>query len=298
MYSAEERRVTAAHASCRVDSLVGGRYLGLEHLQWLSDTGERIETQSGPEVEVWVLDPQDDDVILASWAEHFRQHYCLDAEIDDLRRGYDLSRKDYLLQLVFPDASAAPGPSIRAGDFAEILVADYLEFVLGYSVPRWRYDEKQVRNESTKGTDIIGFHVAGDKESPADELAIYEVKATLSGAGRGNRLQDALDGSAKDFNLRKAESLNAMRRRYLHSGHKDLADMVMRFQNRSRRPYREVSGAAVLLHNPALSRSKLAESDCSSHPNRENLRLLAISGADLMNLVHALYGKASEDAER
>jgi len=164
-----------------------------------------------------VLAPKDDDDTLASWAAHFRQYYCLDSEIDELRRGYDLSRQDYLLEIVFPDAQATPGPSIRAGDFAEILVADYLQHLLGYHVPQWRYDEKIIRNESVKGADVIGFRLVGDAESPLDELVVYEAKATLSGRERGNRLQDAIDDSAKDFNIRKAYSLNAMRRRYIRA---------------------------------------------------------------------------------
>lgn len=266
------------------------------HLEWLVDTKERLLTSDGHEVEVWRLNPEQDEEVLASWASHFRSHYCLDAELDELRRGFDLCRRDYLLQFVFPDAKVGLGPSIRAGDFAEILVADYLEHRLGYWVPRWRYDDKPVRNESTKGTDIIGFRLAGADESPEDELAVYETKATLTGKGRGNRLEDALTGSAADFHVRKGESLNALRRRLFRSGQIAQADTVMRFQNRSRRPYRETSGAAALLHDGAFDRVQLRSTDCSAHPNRNSLKLLAITGPNLMRLVHALYAKAADDA--
>jgi len=70
----------------------------------------------------------------------------------------------------------------------------------------------------------------------------------------------------------------------------------MRFQNRARRPYREFSGAAVLLNDPAFVPETLADADATDHPNGENLRLLAIRGTDLMKLVHALYARAASDA--
>src|ERR1700690_2369688 len=112
------------------------------HLAWLMDTGGRITTADGKVVEVWELRHSSDCATLSDWAKHFRNHYCLDTEIDALRNGTGLSRADYLIHIKFPDATAAPGPSIRAGDFGEILAADYLEYVLGYWTPRVRFGDK------------------------------------------------------------------------------------------------------------------------------------------------------------
>ena len=84
-----------------------------------------------------------------------------------------LSRAEYLNSIKFPDRSTAPGPSIRAGDFGELLVADYLQYCLGYWVPGTGIWNKTIRNESTKGSDIIGFHFFRDgKGFPKDILAI------------------------------------------------------------------------------------------------------------------------------
>src|ERR1700704_1387571 len=124
------------------------------HLDWLLDTGDRLQTADGREVEVWELNHTDDVAILSAWAKHFRQQYCDDGMLDALRQGTGLSRAEYLAQLRFPDAKDAPGPSIRSGDFAEIVVADYIEYKLGYWCPRLRYDLKWTRNESTKGCDV------------------------------------------------------------------------------------------------------------------------------------------------
>lgn len=86
-----------------------------KHLKWLVDTGKRLSTADGKQVGVWEFRHEKDESILSVWAKHFRNHYCLDCDIDDLRRGYGYSRAEYLTQIKFPDASAAPGPSIRAG---------------------------------------------------------------------------------------------------------------------------------------------------------------------------------------
>tara|TARA_R110002167_G_scaffold293826_1_gene498480 strand:- start:174 stop:473 length:300 start_codon:yes stop_codon:yes gene_type:complete len=88
------------------------------------------------------------------------------------------------------DPKAALGPSIRAGDFGEVLVADFLEYLFGYWVPRTRYSDKTIRNESTKGSHI-GFHIVKDgKASSKDRLEIFEAKAQFSGKKAKARLQD------------------------------------------------------------------------------------------------------------
>ena len=56
-----------------------------KHIQWLVDTGKRLKTTDGKEVEVWEFRHQNDDDVLSAWAKHFRNHYCLDTEIDFLK---------------------------------------------------------------------------------------------------------------------------------------------------------------------------------------------------------------------
>lgn len=128
-----------------------------EHLSWLVDMQKSFQTLDGKDVKIFELKHKKNEKILSAWARHLRNHYCRDDEIDDLRCGFVLSRCEYLKQIKFPDGKAKPGPSIRAGDFGEILVADYVEYILNYVVPRTRYLDKDIRNESKKGIDVIGF---------------------------------------------------------------------------------------------------------------------------------------------
>ena len=64
-----------------------------EHTKWLVDTGERLKTADGKEVEVWEFRHEKDEAVLSAWAKHFRNHYCFDSEIDYWRKGYKYSRR-------------------------------------------------------------------------------------------------------------------------------------------------------------------------------------------------------------
>jgi len=175
------------------------------HVNWLQKLPATFSTVDGTAAHVWEFNYDANSPALNDWAINFRNHYCLDSEIDLLRG--PLSRKEYLNQIKFPTESGGLGPSIRAGDFGEILLADLLQWLLGFWVPRVRWSSKVIQNESTKGSDVIGFKfVADDTYSPSDVLAIFEAKTKFSKSG-GNKLQDAINDSTKDH-LRIAESLN------------------------------------------------------------------------------------------
>lgn len=266
------------------------------HIEWFQNTGIRLATVDGQEVEVWRLHHVDDQAILSAWAAHFRNHYCSDTDLPDFAAGTGMSAAEYLVSIKFPDAKAAPGPSVRAGDFAEILVADFIEFVLGYWCPReLRYQDRWNRNDSTKGCDVVGFKFASeDAHNPDDELFIFEAKAAMSATNK-NRLQDAVDDSAKDM-LREAMTLNAIKQRFLERHDRSSALKVQRFQNMADRPFRRISGAAAVLDDGVFEADVIAETDAQEHPNVGNLKLIVIRGAALMDLVHALYERAANEA--
>ena len=200
------------------------------------------------------------------------------------------------MDLTFPDKSVAPGPAIRAGDFAELLVSDFVEFFLGYWVPRGKYAEKGSRDESVKGVDIVGFkcHSAAQPRH-ADEMLTFEVKAQLSGGKYSGRLQVAVNDSGKDY-LRAAETLAAMKRRMHLAGQQDSMLMVQRFQNVADRPYQLLSGAAAILSDAAFDTEGIEITSVAEHSNKENLKLIAVKGKDLMTLAHALYQRAADEA--
>ncbi|WP_379153660.1 Hachiman antiphage defense system protein HamA [Paenibacillus sp. sgz5001063] len=266
-----------------------------EHTRWLYNTGRKITLIDGGEVELWHLQHEDDDTVLSMWATHFRNQYCLDSEIDFLLEGTGLTRSQYLDSIKFPDPRLAPGPSIRAGDFGEILVADYLEYIMNYWVPRTRYNNKTVRNESTKGSDLLGFHINNPPmDSLEDILTIFEVKAKFTGSDDA-RLQKAVDGSAKD-QARKAESLNAIKQRFLDKQMIDDARRIQRFQNPEDKPFTENYGAVALINTPFVDNDIIKSTSVQKHPFPQKLTLLVIHGDRLMDLVHELYRRAANEA--
>ena len=267
------------------------------HLDWLVDTGERLTSADGVEIQVWELQYGDDPAVLSAWAKHFREHYCDDEMLKKLVPGTGDMNAEYLIKKKFPDEKEAPGPSIRSGDFAEILVADYIEYKLGYWCPRQlRYDQKWNRNKSTKGCDVVGFQfVNDDGVNPNDELFVFKSKASMSGNKPINRLQDAVTDSGKDA-LREATTLNALKQRFYERGEEAPALKVQRFQNMADRPFKRVSGAAAVLNSSLYDGTLLAQTTTTGHFNAANLKLIVIRGETLMKLVNALYARAANEA--
>ena len=275
------------------------------HLQWLNDTGDRLKTADGKIVEVWELAYNSDEATLQAWAKHFRSHYCPDDSIDFLRGKQ--TRKEFLENIKFPSSSSKLGPAVRAGDFCEILVADYLQWILGYWVPRVRWNSKIVRDESPKGSDVIGFYFdKAGQVSPKDALAVFESKARFSNSSGKDRLQDAINDSAKD-RIRIDESLSYIKQRLFEKGSKEEAAKVERFQNPVDIPYREIHGAAAIYSTEFLDTSAISGADTQKipvgknghfrpHPNAKNLILVVIKGKDMMTLVHELYRRAADEA--
>jgi hypothetical protein len=267
------------------------------HLDWLVDSGERLTSADGVEIEVWVLQYGDDPDVLSAWAKHFREHYCDDEMLKKLIAGTGKTASEFLVETKFPDEKKAPGPSIRSGDFAEILVADYIEYKLGYWCPRQlRYDHKWSRNESTKGCDVLGFQfVKEGGADPNDELFVFESKATMSGNTPVNRLQDAVTDSGKDA-LREATTLNALKQRFLERGENAPALKIQRFQDMADRPFKRISGAAAVLNLPLYDGALISKTHTAGHFNAANLKLIIIRGETLMTLVNALYARAANEA--
>lgn len=272
-----------------------------KHINWLDDTGDRVITTCGKSVPIYRFNyVTSDDSTMREWAFHFRSHYCEDSAIDDLRKGYKFSRKDYLLNIKFPvakakDKSEKTGPATRSGDFSEILVADYLAIKHKYWVPRVRYEFKVNRNTSEQGSDVMGMKFDTNNHAPSDELFILEVKGTLSGKSKKNRLQDAIDHSDKD-RMRVAESLNAIRQRLQFKNRQPEADYIIRFQSPKDNPYIMKYGAAAVLTDGAFDKAVIASSITSAHMNHDKLELLVINGTDMMTMVHQLYERAANEA--
>lgn len=248
---------------------------------------EDIVTKDGNTVEIYELFGTEESV-LEEWGKHFRQNYCDDGLLDLLVIGTGMTKKEYLCTQKFPDKNDDFGPATRSGDFAELLISDYLEFVLGYIVPRERYKNKFNRNSSTQGTDVIGFKIHGNKPAADDEFITFEVKAQASGKIAKNRLQDAVNDSHKDA-IRKGETLSALKQIYIEKGNYEKAAQVERFQNKPDRPYTEKYGAAAVHSTTTYSDDLIKKVELKGSKRW----MIVIKRDNLMNLIHRLYEVAS-----
>lgn len=270
-----------------------------EHSTWLSVTDSSLKSVDGKLIVVYELKPDfKNELALVRWAAHFRNHYCLDTNLDKYRRGTGKSRSEYLVDYVFP-TNEDFGPATRSGDFAEILLADLLEYQFGFWVPRTRYARKTIRNESTKGADIVGFQFQDSTNftaSKADVLTTIESKAQMSGNKPKAKLQEAVVDSVKD-KMRLGESLNAIKQR-LYEDNKDIeAERIERFQEGIKVPYIRNYGAGAVFCSSVYQKPHVCgTTDCSSNENVENLMLIVVHAEELMKLVNSLYQRAANEA--
>lgn len=265
-----------------------------DHINWFQ-VHPQLLTEEGKVVTVVEFLHQPDEAILSAWAKYFREHYCPEELLDAMTAGTGLTRAEFLERDVFPHADRAPGPSIRAGDFAEILVSDFLEYSLQHWVPRWRFSEKATPNQSVQGTDIIGLKLSETGNPLQDTLTTFEVKAQLSNGPPQPRLQVAVDDAAKD-KVRQGYTLHAMKRRALLTGDVEKAALVERFQNKADHPFTEQTGAAAVVSNVAFDAAQVVLTRTDSHPEEALVMLLVIRGDDLMALAHRLYERAANEA--
>lgn len=253
---------------------------------------DKLYTKDGKEISVLRLEVENEVVVLDEWAAHFREQYRYLKDLDYERKGTGKSREEYLRGFVFPSHNEAPGPSTRVGDFCEILVADYIEFICNYYVPRIRYRNKFNRNMSPPGSDVLGFKM-GKKPSAKDKAIVFEVKGTSTPTGRikgDKRLQDAIDDSSKDL-LRYAESLNATKMRLHYMGKEDETKIIERFQNKTDRPYTIKYGAAAVLTEEKFIAQDMINVTAERHVG--NVELIVIYTKNLKALIEGLYRRAA-----
>lgn len=254
------------------------------HCAWFENALTNLETSDNKQVLVVNFNHTVTDIdTINEWARHFRLNYCSESDIDSGIVATGLSRSDYLQNHKLPTRG-----SIRAGDFAELLVADYIQFILGYTVPRTRYDRKINPNSSTQGVDVIGFKFSLDENQSHDELITCEVKARFTRSA--NTLQHSINDSKKDFETRLPIALNAMRQRLLDRNDIEGSNQVARFENKTALPYKEISGATFVCSQNQWSESLVTDS-VGEHPN-ENTLYVTFLGDDFMSLANRLYETA------
>ena len=254
---------------------------------------EPIITDEGKEIEVFNLDIQDEPEIFEEWAKQFRRNYCSDDELKEMIVKMHISSREYLKNFKLP-SDRRIGLSTMSGDFGEILVSDYLQYIEEYTVPRTRYDNKVNKDTSTQGSDVLGYK-KDSLNAANDEVVVIEVKSSSSNSSSSkakSKLQEAVDHSDKDFE-RLSSSIVASYLR-LKKSNIEQANVVERFLNKTDNPFNVIYGAVAVHSNQSYDVDVIKTVASKKHRDYQKLRLLVIHSDELMKFIRELYLKASE----
>lgn len=259
---------------------------------------KEIISSNGTKVKIYKLNNEIlDEEALNKWAYGMRNNYVEEHLLESLIAGTGLTKKQYLEQNIFPNPKNSQGAATMSGEFGELLVYDYINFVLKYYVSRTRYFEKINPDMPLSGTDVIGYKFKNIyKPSIKDQLLVAEVKTRSSKAGRKmsleyNPLGKAIIDSEKD-RVRIAESLNAEKRRLLTRNRFDEAKIVERFQNKTDTPFFLNLYAVAVLDSDLYSEQFVLDVINEMKKKIIDKNILIIHSTELKTFLRDIYRRA------
>ncbi|WP_025730827.1 Hachiman antiphage defense system protein HamA [Atopobacter phocae] len=238
-----------------------------------------------------------DEEALNKWAYGMRNNYVEEHLLESLLAGTGLTKKQYLEQNVFPNPQNSQGAATMSGEFGEILVYDYINFVLEHYVSRTRYFDKINPDMPLPGTDVMGYKIQNiSKPSTKDQLLVAEVKTRSSKTGKKMSLEDnplgkAIIDSEKD-RVRIGESLNAEKRRLLTRNRVDEAKIVERFQNKTDTPFSLNFYAVVIIDSYLYSDQFFLDVLNEIENKIVDKNILVIHSKELIAFLRDIYRRA------
>lgn len=257
-----------------------------------------MPTSIGIEIQVYKLNSELlDDNSLNNWALGLRNNYIEECLLEKAISGTGLTKKEYLEKMIFPNPRVAQGAATMSGEFGELLVYDYINYVLEYYVPRIRYFHKVNPNTPIHGSDVIGYKMGSyNRVSKNDKLLVAEVKtrSTISGnktKACTNIVTDAITDSNKD-RVRVGESLNAEKLKLLDKGRIKEAKIIERFQNKTDNPYILDFFAVAVMDNELYSDQVVLDVVNSHSESIKSTNVLIIHSKELLLFLRDLYRRA------
>ena len=235
------------------------------------------------------IDYKEDENILDDWALHIRRNYIEDAVLQEDADDNGMTVEQYLHDYVVPQKGKGFGSTARSADIAEVLIADLLEFVYQYSVPRYKLKNRSGKNNSQQGTDVIAYKYKNADKTPndKDELIAAEVKAALSTSDY-TPIKSAIIDSRKD-ELRLARSIDYCRKRLKELGKSEESIEVKRFLFKPDNNYRITYVAAGISSRENID--SVIELNVSGEELeiKSNEAVFYVHGKKLMELTHNIY---------
>lgn len=254
---------------------------------------ENIVLEDGTPINSYKLEHKCDEDIINEWAIHIRRHYISDEELMESIETHGISSKDYLCQYVIPQKEDAFGCSSRSNDISEIIVSDLFEYILSYTVPRCKQNNRSGKTQSEHGTDIIAYRFHNQKKpNKMDELLAIEVKAGLS-SDKYTPIIDAISDSQSKDEHRHAHTLDYYRKKLKMMGNIAQAEEISRFQLKPEYPYQITYIGAGLITKDVIQNDILIGITKNSIQLKSINKIYLIHGKNLMDLTHNLYQRCS-----
>ena len=258
------------------------------YIDWLVEE-KGLVVQGGHEVRSYRIDYTDESAVIDDWALHIRRNYIKDEDLSESARLNGLTEEQYLKTYIIPQKNEPLGATARSGDIAEIVVSDLLEFIMGYTVPRYKQMNRSGKNNSEHGTDIIGYKFYKSDKTPneRDELIATEVKAKLTSEDYDS-LASAIEHSGKDED-RLARTIDYCRKKLRCQNDSKYSEEVTRFLIKPENNYKIIYCAAGISSRTAIDESITLSIDGEELKISDGQAIFFIHGKKLMDLVHKVY---------
>ena len=263
------------------------------HMKWFVEE-QGIQLKDNTPVNCYFIDYQDDEILLDEWALWIRRNYIDDEQLLEDAEVNKMSVEEYLKKNVIPQKKDLLGPTARSADIGEIIVSDLLEFVHGFSVPRYKMKNRSGKCNSQQGTDVIGykFYNADHTNSNKDELIAAEVKATLTLKDYSS-LSKAIEHSAKDEH-RLARSIDYCRKRLRELRQTKESKEITRFLLKPENNYKITYAAAGISSKKVVDTVIELDEIDSGLEIRNGEMIFFIHGEKLMELTHKIYERCKK----
>jgi len=262
------------------------------YIDWLVEESG-ITLNGTQEIKCYRIDYCDDSNVIDDWALHIRRNYIYDEDLQESAAINDLTIDEYLKKYIIPQKNEPLGSVARSADITEILVSDLLEFIMGYTVPRYKQMNRSGKNNSEHGTDVIGYKFYKKDKTPdeRDVLVAAEVKAKLTSTDY-SPIASAIVDSKKDEH-RLARTVDYCRKKMKAQSDFTTANEVTRFLIKPENNFK-ISFVAA-----GVSSKTPVDNDIILSVDGEDLKLsngqsaFYIHGKKLMDLAHAIYERCT-----
>lgn len=262
------------------------------YLDWIIKE-EGITIEGDIPIKCYKIDYNDDEKILNDWALHIRRNYIDDEDLVEDAECNNLTVEEYLTKYVIPQKDDQLGPTARSGDITEVIISDLLEFLFGYTVPRFKMKNRLGKNTLGGGTDVIGYKYFNEDKVPSEKdiIVATEVKAQLTSSSY-EPIRDSIYDSKKDEH-RLARTIDCCRK-FFKQYNKEQAEEIKRFLFKPDNNYKIIYASAGFSSRVNVDDNIILSTEKDKLEIRKGQKIFYIHGKKLMDLTHRVYERCKK----